>query len=75
MRRQIECGEQPQGPRAEWLRAGSKALLHLVAQECERFSAEHPEQAASLADALDLLWTARAVLLAMAPKNTPGDPR
>jgi len=67
IRQQIERGEQPQGPRVEWLRAGSKAILLLVAQQCERFTAEHPEQAASLADALDLLCTARAILLAMAP--------
>ncbi|HEY4885821.1 MAG TPA: hypothetical protein VII08_19520 [Myxococcales bacterium] len=75
LRQQLERGEQPQGPRAEWLRAGSKAILHLVAQQCERFTAEHPEQAASLADALDLLWTARAMLLAMAPKKTTGSVR
>jgi len=75
MQAQIERGEQPEGPRAEWLRTGSRAILHLVAQQYERFTAEHPEQAASLSDALDLLWTARAALLATAPKNTAGGPR
>ena len=75
MQQQVEGGEQPKGPRAEWLSGGSKAILPLVAQQCERFTAEHPEQAASLADALDLLWTARAALLSMGPKKTAGGPR
>src|SRR5438046_3023565 len=75
MQAQIDRGEQPHGPRAEWLRAGSSAILRVVAEQCERFTAEHPKEAASLADALDLLWTARAVLLAMAPKTTAGVPR
>ena len=68
MRRQVERGEQPQGPRADWLRAGSRAVVRVLAEHCDRFKAEHPEQAPSLADALDILLTARAILLAMAGK-------
>jgi hypothetical protein len=71
MRDQIERGEEPQGPRADWLRAGSQAIVRLVAEQSDRFKDQHPEQAPSLADALDLLWTARATLLAMAGK-APG---
>lgn len=76
MRQQIERGEQPQGVRAEWLRAGANVIVHVVAEQCDRFNAEHPEQAPSLADALDLLWTARATLLAMAGRlpRKPEDP-
>src|SRR5438132_5116721 len=75
MRRRLERGEQPQGPRAHWLRGGAQAILHLVAEQCDRFGVEHPEQAPSLADALDLLLTARAMLLSMAPKRTTAGPR
>jgi hypothetical protein len=75
MQAQIERGEEPTGPRADWLHASAHRILGVVAEQCERFTAEHPEQAASLADALDMVWNTRTMLLAMKPKTTAGRAR
>ncbi len=66
---QLQRGEMPTGYRAEWLRRSAMAVITVAAECGERLDVEHPEQAVSLADTLDVLATARRILLASAPPS------
>ena len=65
MQAALARGEPPIGYRAEWLRATAHAVVALVARAGESFNVDHPDDAASLADLLDTLATARTMLLSM----------
>jgi len=70
MQRQIDRGEEPAPAyRVEWLRETAKEIVLMVAKRGEEFNAAHPEDGFSLADALDVLATARTMLLSMAPRH------
>lgn len=66
MKRQIEIGEQPQGYRAAWLQQSAQAIIHLLAARGEAFNAAHQDNAVSVSDFLDAIWSARTVLLGQA---------
>jgi len=67
---QIERGEEPAPAyRVEWLRETAKEIVLLVARRGEAFNAAHPEDGSSLADALDSVASARAILMSMAPRD------
>jgi len=64
LQRQLDQGLEPRGYRAEWLRAGAKVIVMLAVQHGDALGAEHPEDAVSLADLLNLLASARGMLIA-----------
>jgi hypothetical protein len=70
MMEQIERGEEPAPAyRVEWLRQTAKEIVLLLARMGEDFNATHSDDAISLADALDSLASARAMLMTMAPRD------
>ena len=70
MRVQMEIGQEPSPAyRVEWLRETAKEIVLLVAKRGEAFNAAHPEDGSSLADALDSVASARAILMSMAPRD------
>jgi len=67
MMRQIERGEQPQpGYRARWLQESAVAIIRLLAERGEAFNSSYPDDACSVADHLDALFSARTMLLEQA---------
>ncbi len=67
MKRRIELGEVPlPAYRAQWLRESAFAILRLLAERGEAFNATYPDDAASMADLLDSLFSARKMLLEQA---------
>ena len=67
MMEQIARGEEPQPAyRAEWLRESAFAILRLLAERGEAFNATYPDDAASIADHLDAIFSARNILLEQA---------
>jgi len=70
---QLQRGETPTGYRAQWLRRSAMAVIKTVAECGEALDAEHPEQAVSLADTLDVLACARRILLASVPQSSRSD--
>jgi len=66
IQRQIARGEDPLPRyRLEWLRETAGQIVLAVARAGEEFNATHPEDAFSLADALDAVASARTMLLSM----------
>ena len=67
---QIARGEDPKPAyRVQWLRQTAKEIVLLVAKSGEEFNATHREDGFSLADALDAVASARAILMSMAPRD------
>ncbi len=64
---QLQRGETPTGYRAQWLRRSAMAVIKTIAECGEALDVEHPEQAVSMADTLDVLACARRILLASVP--------
>lgn len=64
MMEQVARGEEPQPAyRARWLRESAHAIIRLLAERAKAFDATHEDDAASLADFLDALLSARKMLL------------
>jgi hypothetical protein len=64
MMRQIDLGEEPKPAyRARWLQESSHAIIRLLAERGETFNAMHENDAVSVADFLDSIWSARLMLL------------
>jgi hypothetical protein len=64
MMRQIERGEQPQpGYRARWLQESAHAIIRLLGERGEVFNSTYEDDAVSMADFLDCIWSARSMLL------------
>ena len=57
MHHQIERGEDPTGYRAEWLKATTRKVSQLLAEEAERFNKTYVNDMASVPDLLDVLAT------------------
>lgn len=54
----IDRGEQPKGPKADWIRASAGHVLELLGEIAEQYNAEH-DDAAIVGDMLDILATAK----------------
>ena len=64
MKRQIELGEEPlPAYRSRWLRESAFAIIRLLAERGEAFNATHADDACSMADHLDAIFSARKMLL------------
>ncbi len=64
MKRQIEQGEEPlPAYRNRWLKESAFAIIRLLAERGETFNAMHEDDAVSVADFLDSIWSARSILL------------
>lgn len=53
----IECGEEPEGYRAEWIKETSQAILDVLIVQAEIFNEIHTDDRISVADMGDALMT------------------
>jgi len=67
MMEQIARGEEPQPVyRARWLKESAYAVIRLLAARGEEFNSTHDDDAVSVADFLDSIWSARSILVTQA---------
>ena len=64
MMRQIDMAEESKPAyRARWLQESAQAIIRLLAERGESFNATYEDDAVSMADFLDAMWSARSILL------------
>jgi hypothetical protein len=58
----IDRGEEPQGPKADWVRESAAHVLALLEEIADEYDAEHDDDTVIDGDILDILATARGYL-------------
>jgi hypothetical protein len=59
MHAMLDKGEQPKGPKADWIRESAGHVLELLTEIAQQYNVTHDEDAAITGDVLDILATVR----------------
>lgn len=58
----IKRGEDPSGPRPEWIKESALEVIELLKNQGAQFNADNPDDRASISDLLDVIATAQAMI-------------